>query len=156
GPTAPTLNEIACFTLFSASGPVSGTGISNIIGDVGSNSGLTTGFDTSTVDGTVHPIPNGITLAAANDLAIVYAYLDGITEDITLQFPAQFGHNLVLTPHAYLMNAAVTLTDTVYLDARGDSNAVFTIRTNGAFSALSNSNVQFMNGTKAENVYWLV
>jgi hypothetical protein len=40
-------------------------------------------------------------------------------------YPVQFGNNLVLTPHTYLMEAAAVLTDSVYLNAQGNANAVF-------------------------------
>jgi len=62
---------------------------------------------------------DGTTVAAATDLGNVYSYLNGLTEDIILSAPTLLGHDLVLTPHTYLLGAAVTLTDTLYLDAFG-------------------------------------
>ncbi|MFZ4520927.1 MAG: ice-binding family protein [Bacteroidales bacterium] len=76
--------------------------------------------------------------------------------DIELLYPAQFGHDLVLTPHTYLLNAATTFTDTLFLNAQGNATAVFVIKINGALSTNTYSKVALINGTQAKNVYWKV
>ncbi len=156
GPTAPVMGKVECYTLFSASGAVSNTGISTITGDVGSNSGAVSGFDPLTINGTLHLIPDVSTSDAAADLLIAYTHLNTLSHDIELLFPAQFGHNLVLTPHTYLLNAATNFTDTLYLDAQGNANAVFVLKVNGAFSTSTYAKVLLINGAKAENVYWKI
>ena len=156
GPVAPTFGEVGCYGIFSSDGPVDNTGITNVLGSVGANIGLTTGFDQLLVSGNIHPEPDGSTEEAALDLTVVYNYLNGLTHDIELLYPAQFGANLVLSPHTYLLDAATTFTDTVYLDAQENENAVFVIKVNGAFETSTNSKVILRNGTKAENVYWLI
>jgi hypothetical protein len=156
GPAAPGLNTVACYAIFSADGPVSNAGITNVTGDVGTNVGLTTGFNPLFVTGMIHAIPDGSTLACAADLGNVYAYLNSVPYDIELLYPAQFGHNLVLTPHTYIMNAATSLTDTLYLNAQGSADAVFIIKIYGALSTSSYSKVVLINGTQSKNVYWLV
>ncbi|MBK7957255.1 MAG: DUF3494 domain-containing protein [Bacteroidetes bacterium] len=157
GPAAPSLGAIACYATFTGIGANTNVGISNIKGDVGSNSGLTSGYNPLLVIGTIHPVPDGSTAAAAAALGGAYAYLNGLAPgDIELLFPAQFGHNLVLTPHTYLMNSAVTFTDTVFLDAQGNANARFVILVNGAFGTSVNSHVILINGAQAKNVYWKI
>jgi hypothetical protein len=156
GPLAPDLGLAACFGIFSSDGPVVNLGISNVTGDVGANVGLTTGFDPLLVSGNVHPIPDVFTATCASDLLLAYNYLNGLTYDIELLYPAQFGANLVLTPHTYLLNSATTFTDTLYLDARGNADAVFVLKLNGALSTSTFSKVILINGTQSENVYWLV
>ncbi len=156
GPGLPTLASTGCFALFSTNGPVSNSGSSFITGDVGTNNGLTTGFNPLFVTGAIHPIPDGATLACATDLGNLYSYLNTLPADIILLYPAQFGHNLVLTPHTYLMNGAVSFTDTLYLNALGDPNAVFVIQVNGAFSTSTYSKVILINGAQSQNVYWKV
>src|SRR6202008_1357283 len=47
GPTAPILGAAACYAIFSANGAVSNSGITHVTGDVGTNVGTTTGFNTS-------------------------------------------------------------------------------------------------------------
>ncbi|MEP7170077.1 MAG: ice-binding family protein [Bacteroidota bacterium] len=156
GPAAPVLASAECYSLFSASGPVSNSGITHVKGDVGTNSGLTTGFDSSLVQGSIHPIPDASTAECAADLQNVYSYLNTLPYDIQLLYPAEFGNNLVLTPHTYLLDAATVFTDTLYLDAENNSNAIFIIKINGAFSTSTYSKVILMNGAQAKNVYWKI
>lgn len=156
GPTAPTLGDAACYGIFSSDGPVTNAGITNVIGDVGTNVGLTTGFDPLLVTGDIHPIPDASTAAASADLLNAYNYLNGLAHDIELLYPAQFGANLELTPHTYVLNGATTLTDTLYLNARGNEDAVFVIKIYGALSAGAYSTVVLTNGALAKNVYWMI
>lgn len=156
GPAMPVLASTACYGIFTASGPLTNTGITYVTGDVGTNVGLCTGFNTLNVTGTVHPIPDGSTAAAAADLGNVYTYLNTLPYDIELLYPAQFGNNLVLTPHTYIMNAAASLTDTLYLNGLGNANAVFVIKINGALSTSTYAKVIPTNGTQSKNIFWLV
>ncbi|MCK9322049.1 MAG: ice-binding family protein [Bacteroidales bacterium] len=156
GPTAPTLGAAACYAIFSADGAVTNTGITTITGDVGSNNGPTTGYDPLLVTGQIHEIPDGSTVQCAIDVLVAYNYLNTLPYDIELLYPAQFGNNLVLTPHTYLMNGAVTFTDSLYLNAQGNPDAVFIIQINGALSTSTYSKVLLINGALAENVYWKV
>lgn len=156
GPTAPTFGEVGCYGVFSADGPLENAGITSVVGDVGGNTGLTDGFDPLLVTGNIHPIPDSSTSAAAVDLILVYNYLNGLTQDINLLYPAQFGRNLVLTPHTYLLDGATTFTDTLFLNAGNVPDAVFVIKINGALETSTYSRVSLVNGAQAENVYWLV
>ena len=155
GPIAPNLLTTACYAIFSTDGPVTNGGITNVVGDVGTNAGgTTTGYNPLLVVGTIHAVPDGSTSQCATDLGVVYNYLNLLPYDIELLYPAQFGNNLVLTPHTYLMNSAVTFTDTLYLNAEGDPNAVFVFQVFGAFGTSVNSKVILINGAQARNVYW--
>jgi hypothetical protein len=156
GPTAPVLNSVACFTLFSASGTLSNSGVTNITGDVGSNSSATTGYNPLLVTGTIHLVPDASTLQCATDFQNLYTYVNGLPADIELLYPAQFGNSLVLTPHTYVMNAATLLTDSLYLDAEGNAGAIFIIQINGALSTSAFSSVTLINAAQANNVYWVV
>ncbi|MDB5226597.1 MAG: hypothetical protein JWN78_790 [Bacteroidota bacterium] len=156
GPAAPALASTACYALFSGNGPVTNSGITHVTGDVGTNTGLTTGFDSTLVIGTIHKIPDTSTSRCASDLTNVYTYLNTLPHDIQLLYPAQFGRNLVLTPHTYLLNAATVFTDTLYLDALGNTNAVFVIKINGALTTSTFSRVILKNGAQSKNVYWKV
>ncbi len=156
GPTAPTLGTVACFAIFSSDGAVTNSLVTHVIGDVGTNVGLTTGFNPLLVTGTIDTIPNGATAACGADLLNVYNYLDTAHYNIELLYPAQFGNNLVLTPHTYVMNGATTFTDTLYLNALNDTNAVFILQLNGALSTSAYSKVILINGAKAKNIYWMV
>lgn len=156
GPTAPDLASTVCYAVFSANGSITNTGITTIIGDVGTNVGLTTGYNPANVTGEIHPIADVSTAACTTDLLNVYNYLNTLPYDIELLYPAQFGNNLVLTPHTYIMNGAATFTDTLYLDAGGNAKAVFVIQINGALSTSTFAKVVLTNGTQAKNVFWKI
>jgi len=146
GPMAPDLGAAACYAIFSATGAVTNTGETHITGDVGSNSYSPTGYNPSNINGTLHMVPDGSTAQCEADLP----------NDIELKFPAQLGNNLVLTPHTYLLNAAASLTDSLYLNALGNSNAVFVIKINGALTTGTYAKIKLINGAQAKNVYWMI
>lgn len=156
GPTAPVLGVAACFAIFSSDGAVSNSGITSITGDVGSNSGSATGFDPLTVSGTIHLIPDLATAECAADLLVAYNDINTLPYDIELLYPAQFGNNLVLTPHTYRMSGAAIFTDSVFLNAQGNADAVFVIQINGALTTSTYSQVVLRNGAQAKNVYWKI
>lgn len=156
GPAAVNLASTACYGIFSSDGPVMNSGVTYVTGDIGTNVGLTTGFNPLYVTGIIHPIPDSSTAVCAADLLNVYTYLNTLSYDIELLYPAQFGRNLVLTPHTYIMNGVTTFTDTVYLNAKGNANAVFVIQVNGAFSTSTYSKVILINGTQEKNVFWKI
>lgn len=156
GPIAPVLASLACFSLFSSQGAVTNSGISFAIGDIGTNAGVTSGFIPADVTGIIHPVPDGYTAVTATDLLNVYSYLNTLPADIELLYPAQFGNDLTLTAHTYVMNAAALLTGNLYLNANGNAGAVFVIQVNGALSTSANANVILINGALPGNVYWKV
>jgi len=61
-----------------------------------------------------------------------------------------------LTPHTYIMKAACTFTDSLYLNAQGNPNAVFVIKINGALTTSTYSKVILINGAQTKNVYWKI
>ena len=158
GPPCPNLGASAFYAIFSGNGEVTNsTPLTTFVkGDIGTNVGLTTGFDPLKVDGTIHPIPDVSTAACAASLLNVYNYLNLLPHDIQLLYPAQFGNNLVLTPHTYLMSGAASFTDKLFLNAEGNPDAVFVIKINGALSTSTFSKVILTNGTQSKNVFWKV
>ncbi len=156
GPAAPTLGKAECYSIFSSSGALANVGDSYVTGDVGSNSGAVSGFDPLLITGMLHPLPDVSTAMSSNDLLIAYTYTNTLAHEIELLYPAQFGNGLVLTPHTYLLAGATTFTDSLYLDAQNNADAVFVIKINGALSTSTYAKVLLLNGAKAENVYWKV
>jgi len=156
GPAAPVLGTTKNYALFTAKGAMTNTGISMIKGDVGSNLGLTNGFNALNVTGNIHAIADDNTARCAADLLTAYTALNAIPNDIELLFPALMGHNLVLTPHTYLLNGSTELTDSLYLNAQGNADAVFVIQITGAFATGTHAKVLLINGAQAKNVYWKV
>lgn len=156
GPVAPWFGSSGCFGIFSSNSPVTNSGVSNIVGDVGTNGSLTTGYNPLTVTGTVRPIPDEATEQAESSLLVAYNYLISLSEEIELLYPAQFGNSLVLTPHTYVLNGGTKFSDTLYLNAQGNANAVFVIKVYGDFETSAYSHVILINGAQAENVFWML
>ena len=156
GPANPALGTTECFSLFTGIGALTNAGPTHANGDVGTNSGLTTGFNPLFITGAIHPIPDGVTSQCGTDFTNAYNNMNLLPHDIQLLYPAQFGNNLMLTPHTYWMNGAVTFTDSLYLNAMGNADAVFVIKVNGAFATSVGSKVILINGAQAKNVYWKI
>lgn len=155
GPAAPALVSTASYGVFSSIGAVTSTPVTYVIGDVGANSTSPTGFNPLNVTGTIHAMDPS-TAAAAGDLTNVYNYLVAMPADINLLDPANLGHDLVLTPHAYQITGITQLTGNLILNAEGNPNAVFVIKINGSFTTGSLARILLTNGTQAKNVYWKV
>jgi len=158
GPKAPNLASAACYTIFAGIGALSNTPISHSIGDVGNDGGgAITGWTPADVTGTLHLVPDASTIQCDSDVHRAYRYLDSLPYDIELLYPTQFGNNLVLTPHTYIMKAAAIFTDTLYLDAQGDVNGVFVIQIEGGGLTTSTyARVKLINGAQSKNVYWMI
>lgn len=156
GPTAPTLASTECFALFTADGALTNTGVTIITGGVGTNVGATTGFVSGDVTGTIHASPDAATATCAIDLALVYTYLNTLPIDIELLYPATIGNKLVLTPHTYLLDAATVVSDTLFLNAQNNADAVFVLSITGALSTSVGAKVVLMNGAQEKNVFWVV
>ncbi len=156
GPALPTLASAGCYGIFTSDGPCTGDPVTHVTGDVGTNLGTTTLFNPLFVTGMIHGVPDGSTIACAADLGTAYSYLNLLPYDIELLYPAQFGRNLVLTPHTYIMKAAVTLTDTLILNGENNVNGVFVIQVLGAFANTVNSKIRLINGAQSKNIYWKI
>ena len=156
GPVAPVLNAISCFAIFTSDGAVTNTGTTNVVGDIGTNNTTASGFNPAGVVGVIHSLPDLSTSQGDSSLDSLYTYLSGLPFDIELSFPALFGRSQVLTPNVYIMNAAAALTDTIFLNAQGDSSAVFVIRIMGALTTGPSPQVVLIGNAKAENVFWQV
>ncbi len=159
GPAAPALNSAACYAIFTSNGAlVNGAPNSTSIGDVGSNGGGSiTGWNAGMVTGTLHLIQDPSTIACAVDLSNAYNALNALLIDIELLAPMELGHSLVLTPHTYHMGGNAFITDTLILNAEGNPNAVFVIKiTGGNLTTGTYANIKLINGTKSQNVFWMV
>ncbi|MCX5903232.1 MAG: Ig-like domain-containing protein, partial [Proteobacteria bacterium] len=152
---------------------------SAVTGDVGTNpaaGSLITGSgicDPGTVTGTIYamdatgpacagnvgPVPNIISAAQTAALA---AYLDAVAAPrgtpvaITTDL-----EGLTFYPGLYESGTSIDLSKTsavggkLYLDAQGDVNAVFIIRSATTIITISGTEVVLTNGAQAKNVFWV-
>ena len=148
---APPLGSAAEFALFSTNGAVTNMGISHITGNVGTNNGSSTGF--GNVNGVMND-GNGASAQCAADLLIAYNQLNSTTAGF---FPASLmGNGDTLIAGVYQIAGGATLNLNLFLNAKGNANAVFIFQVQGAFSANAAAKVKLINGAKACNVFWKV
>lgn len=152
-PPSVNLGTAAGFTLFTSSGAVDNTGISNINGNIGTNLGAVTGFGTSTVTGSIY-IADAVTSTCAADLLSAYNQLNAFYP--TSAHVPVLGNGETLFPGIYDLAAAGSVAGVLTLDAQGDAGALFVFKIGGAFTTGANTTVNLVNGASACNVYWKV
>src|ERR1035437_1171246 len=145
------LGTAADFVLFTTVGAVGNTAISKLTGNVGSNSGSSTGF--GNVNGVMHS-SDGATAKCSSDLLIAYNQLDSAVS--TFSHAPLLGDGATLVPGVYAIAGNSTLDLNLKLDAKNDPNAVFIFQIGGTFSSNANSGIILLNGAKACNIYWKV
>jgi hypothetical protein len=150
----PDFGAAADFIFFTINGAVGNTGTSEIIGNIGTNIGVISGFESPTIlHGRVHNADT-ITAQASSDLITVYEALQAISATNTTH-PAAFGGGEILTAGVYSIITAATVSGTLVLDGQGNQDAQFIFRINGAFSAAVNSEIILINGASSENIFWI-
>ena len=68
---------------------------------------------------------------------------------------AVFGNGETITPGVYFLAGAISLSATLILDGENDPNALFIIRTGGAFTTGAATIVTLINGANANNIFWV-
>jgi hypothetical protein len=150
------LGTAANFLLFTGSGAVANTGISNITGDVGSQAGAIAGFGLPTIlNGNIESA-NSVTAQATLDLAAACLQLQNIPATIT-DHSGIFGsiEGETIYPGVYSIAAAVSITGTLTLDAQGDPDAMFIFKITGALNSVAGATVLLANDASSENVFWI-
>lgn len=146
----PDLKTSADFILFSSSGGITNTGVSQIFGGaIGTDFGALTGFTNVICE---KHIEDAATEQCKLDLQAVYNYISALTPTATLIATTLSGSTI--TPGIYLINSAMDLTLNLTLDAQGNPNALFIFKIVGAFTTAASVNILLINGASANNVYW--
>jgi len=152
-PAVDVLGSISNFALFTSQGAVANAATSGIVGDIGTNNGAISGFGTSTHVGSFRNA-NAITAQAKIDLDYAYNQLVSLPNTELGHTPA-FGSGETVEAGVYYTAGAGSLAGTITLDGKGDPNAIFIFKFNGAFSVAAQSKVIFRNGTRRCNVFWI-
>lgn len=150
----PSLGTASNFAIFSSIGAISNVGVSSIEGNIGTNQGTVTGFETSSVSGTTY-IADAITQQAAVDLATAYAGFSNMTPTIT-NHSAAFGSGETILPGVYSITTAGSIAGILTLDAQNNPSAKFILKFGGAFTSGANASLVLTNGAQANNIYWIV
>jgi hypothetical protein len=150
---APNLGAAESFSLFTASGAFDSSGLTYILGNIGTNAGGFTGFPPGVVNGNIH-LSDASSLQAAAD--VNSAYNDMILRECAVGLGAIIGNNQILTPDVYCSGEATLMNGTLTFDAEGNPNALFFIKINGAFETADYSNVVLVNNASLCNIYWQI
>ena len=142
------------FTLFTVNGAIDNTGISSVMGDIGTHVGAITGFESPTVVyGTIYN-PGDLTNQASTDLITAYNELFNTQSTNDSHTPA-FGSNETLVAGVYSIGGAGSVEGTLTLDGEGNPDALFIFKFGGAFTSGAASTIVLINGVKASNVFWI-
>ena len=147
----PNLGNASSFALFTSVGAFTNTGLSNILGDAGTNVGAYTG--NPTVDGQVH-VADTLSNLAAIDLNNAYNTMSSLSCLTVLV--VTLGSNQTLTPSIYCLGGAGTLTGNLTLDGQGNPNAIFIFKVDGEFATSTFSNILLTNAANLRNVFWQI
>jgi hypothetical protein len=139
--------NISNFTLFSSAGAVANTGISGIVGDIGTNVGAVSGWGTSVVCGNTYN-QDAITQSAKNELDAAYVSLNSMS---SMLHAATYGSGETITPGVYSVAAAGSVAGELTLSGDG----FYLFKFGGAFSTGAGTKVILENGAQACNVFWL-
>jgi len=148
------LGALSSFEAYTRSGNITGPGTTGTcIGDVGTNSGTNSGFDTS-YNG-VQYANDTLTAQAEIDMLKVYIHLSVIPVAYPNTHTPAFGGGDTLTAGVYSIDGAGSLAGSLTLNGGGDSNAVFIIKLDGAFAVAASSTITLIGGARACNTFWI-
>lgn len=131
---------------------ITNTGPTTITGDVGLHPGSAFVDTGVTLIGT-RQINNAVAATAKTDL--VTAYNDAAGRPVSGRLGVDLG-GLTLTPGVYDTGGVVGITGLLTLDAGGDPDAVFIIKSTATLITAANSEVRLINGARFCRVFWVV
>jgi hypothetical protein len=152
-PEVDVLGVVSDYALFTSLGAVANTGITGIIGKIGSNGGAISGYKNGIHIGSEHAA-DAETAQAKIDLDNAYTKLMELPDTNTSHTPA-FGTGETVNAGVYKIEGAGSLAGTITLDGGGDPDAIFVFKFAGAFNAGAQSKVILANGARRCNVFWL-
>ena len=152
-PVVDVLGVLSNYSLFTSLGAVSNTSTSGINGNIGTNVGASSGYESSIVIGSFET-ENAATAQAKIDIDNAYTALMALPNTVTSHTPA-FGIGETLTNGVYFINGAGSLGGTLTLDAQNNPNAIFVFKFAGAFGVGAQSKIILANGARRCNVFWI-
>ncbi len=133
---------------------ITNTGTTTIVGDVGVAPGSAiTGFGSVTLTGTQHS-NDAVAILAKTHLST--AYTDAVGRSVTEILPSPELGGLTLDPGVYTSGGALSITGTLTLDAHGDPDAVFILKSDSTLITAPDSAVVLINSARFCRVFWPV
>jgi len=149
---APSIPNASAFTVFTGSGALNNAGVTNVEGDIGTNTG-TIGGVPILFTGQSH-IGDQEAIDAQADLTAVFASFSSSGGACnTLSTP--FGNGTTLTAGTYCLGSAGVITGDLTLNGGNNPNAVFVFKIGGELTG-TNANIILTGLTSWENVYFIV
>jgi hypothetical protein len=146
------LGVLSYFEAYTGLGAVTGPGATGfVVGDVGTNDGIISGFDTSYTGTKYHN--DSLTAQAKIDILRVYIHLSDIFVTDPNTHAATFGAGDTLDAGVYSIATAGSVGGALTLNGGGDTNAVFIIE--GAMTMGAGATIGLTGGTRACNVFWI-
>jgi len=155
----PSLGAARRFAVLAGS-TVTSSGLTSVVGDVGVSPGTAiTGFPAGVVtSGSIHSA-DVAAAQAHGDAELAYAYLKGMASIPANNRTGTDLGGLTLAPGVYKFNTSAQLTGDLFLDAGGDSGALFVFQIGSSLTTASGSRVVVINGGAdydESNVFWQV
>ncbi len=148
------LGVLSSFEAYTGLGAITGPGATGFVtGDIGTNSGVISGFDTS-YTGTQYN-NDSLTVQARIDVLRVYIHLSDIFVTDPNTHAAAFGGGDTLDAGVYSIATAGSIGGALTLNGGGDTNAVFIIKFEGAMTMGAGTTIGLTGGTRACNVFWI-
>jgi hypothetical protein len=155
------LGILESFEAYTGAGGVANSG-GTVTGDVGTNSGIISGFPSPPYTGNTYNA-NAVTNQARYDLLRMYIHLNALSVNFPDAFNpisspahgAAFGGE-TLVPGVYSIGGAGSITGALTLDGGGNPNAFFVIKMNGALTIGAGSKVSLINGAQSSNVFFVI
>ncbi len=162
------LGVLSNYALYTNLGAVANTGLSGIIGNIGTDSGSISGYGASIVIGAFYTSdPN--TAQANIDLENAYISLmnlpntvpsdAGVLPVVTLAHTPNYGSvatgGETINAGVYFVNGAGSLSGTLVLDGQNNPNAIFVFKFAGALSVAAQSKMILINDAKRCNIFWI-
>ena len=151
------LGVLSNFALYTNAGAVPNTSTSGIDGNIGTNAGAISGFESSVVVGSYHTA-DASTAQANIALDNAYNSLMALPNTVTAH-PAVFGSvgagGETINAGVYFIDGAGSLGGTLVLDGQNNTNAIFVFKFAGAFSVAAQAKMILLNGARRCNVFFI-
>jgi uncharacterized repeat protein (TIGR01451 family) len=152
-PAVDILGVLSSFALYTSFGAVANTSTSGFDGNIGSDGGALSGFNSSVVLGSFNNA-DSVTSQAKIDINNAYDSLMKLPNTVT-GHAAAFGSGETIGPGVYYIGLAGSLAGTMTLDGQNNSDAIFVFKIAGAFSVAASAKMILTNGARRCNIFWI-
>jgi len=151
--SAPNIGYASRFALFTCAGNISNAHICNIIGDLGTNSGVNSWYG-NTNGNLQFIVPDSPTVYCSS--AVTLAYLDAAGRTAMDTISGLMGPSDTVKQGVHKVYGNATLSGNLIFNAAGNPSAVFIIQVTGSVNIAPGARMILLNGALACNVFWQI